>query len=84
MTSGVGESYTAKFDGKDYPFKGNRGVDEISLRKFDVNTIEETAKRGGKVVDVSRLTVSPDGRSMTIVDNDKVQGATSKITAMKQ
>ena len=50
MTDQVGDSYTAKFDGKDYPYKGDPGVTTVSLKKIDANTIEETDKLNGKVI----------------------------------
>ncbi len=85
MTDQTGNSYTAKFDGKDYPFKGNSGVPtSVSLKKIDANTIEETDKRNGKVIGVSRMTVAADGKTMSGNSEDKLQGGTLKWTAEKQ
>ena len=84
MTDPTGDSYTAKFDGKDYPYKGDPGVTSVSLKKIDANTIEETDKRDGKVIFISRMTVSPDGRTMKIENTDKLHGTTSKYEATKQ
>jgi hypothetical protein len=84
MTDQTGNSYTAKFDGKDYPFKGNPGVTSVSLKKIDANTIEETAKRNGKVIGVIRMTVAADGKTMSVNREDKLQGITVKWTAEKQ
>ena len=43
-------TYSAKYDGKDYPETGNPNVDTISIKRIDANTIETIAKKGGKVV----------------------------------
>jgi hypothetical protein len=84
MSDPLGDSYSAKFDGKDYPYKGDPGTTSVSLKKIDANTIEETDKRDGKVISVSRLSVSPDGQTMTIESNDTLHGTTSKYEAKKQ
>lgn len=82
MTQPDGETYTAKFDGADYPAKGAYGYNAVSLKRIDANTIEETDKRDGKVTDVARMTVS--GKTLTIVDNDKIDDRTSTFIARKQ
>jgi hypothetical protein len=84
MTSPTGSSFTAKFDGKDYPYKGAPTVDTISLKRIDANTFEESEKRDGKVVNVTRFTVSADGRSMNVVAESKLQGRTTKFVVTKQ
>jgi hypothetical protein len=43
LSDQTGDSYAAKFDGKDYPYKGRSGVTSVSLEKIDANTIVETA-----------------------------------------
>ncbi len=84
MKWGTGESYDAKFDGKDYPYKGDPGVTSVSLKKIDANTIEETDKRDGKVIAVSRLTISRDGKTMKFNVDDKLHGTTYSDEARKQ
>ena len=84
MTSPIGQSYTAKLDGTEAPYKGDPGTTSVSVKKTGPNTMEETDKRDGKVMSVARMTVSADGKSMKIVADDKLQGATSEITAKKQ
>lgn len=84
MTAPTGESYTAKFGGGDAPAKGAYGYDTVSVRKLDKNAFEESDKRGGNVIDVSTMTVSANGKMMTIVDSDKVSGRTSTYVATKQ
>jgi hypothetical protein len=84
MTTPAGDSYSAKFDGADYPVKGAYGYDAVSLKKISDHSIEETDKRGGKVVEVATSTVSADGKSMIVVDTDKVTDRTSTYHAKKQ
>lgn len=82
MTSPTGETYTAKLDGQDYPYKGSHTVDTVSLKKIDAHTFEETDKRGGEVIEVDRISVS--GRTMTVVANSPRTGRTSTYTATKK
>jgi len=84
MTDPTGDSYTAKFDGSDYPFKGSYGTDAVSLKKIDAHTIEETDKLNGKVVMVSKMTVAASGKTMTIVNHDPQRDVTSTFTATKK
>jgi hypothetical protein len=84
MKDGTGDSYTAKFDGKDYPYQGDPGTTSVSLKKIDANTIEETDKRNGKVITVSRMTVAPDGKTMKIAVDDKLNNQTVNWTAEKE
>ncbi len=84
MTAPTGQSFTAKMDGTDAPMKGDPGVTTVSVKKMGKNTIEQTNKRDGKVTDVSKATVAADGKTMNIVDNDKLHGTTMKFVAMKQ
>jgi hypothetical protein len=82
MTNPTGESFTAKFDGQDYPAKGAYTYDAVSLKKIDDHTIEETDKRGGKVVSVSKMTVT--GKSMKIEFTNKLTDRTNILVATKQ
>lgn len=84
MSDQAGNSYTAKFDGKDYPFKGDPGMTSVSLKKIDANTIEETYKRGAKVVTVVRMTVAADGKTLSASVEDKLGSRAFKWTANKQ
>ena len=49
-----------------------------------VSVIEETDTRDGKVVDIYRMTVSADGKTMTVVDKDVRRGTTSQYKMVKQ
>lgn len=84
MTSPTGQTFTAKMDGTEAPMKGDPGISTVSVKKIGSNTIEQTNKRDGKVLDVSKATVSADGKTMNIADEDKLHGSSMKFTAMKQ
>jgi hypothetical protein len=79
-----GQSYDARFDGKEYPIVGDPGHTRVTLKKLDDNTVEETDHRLGKVTDEIRLATSADGKSMTITDKDVLHGQTSSVTFDKQ
>jgi len=84
MSDPNGNSYDAKFDGKDYPIQGDPGHTMVSLKRIADNTIEETDKRDGKVVGVSHLTVSKDGKSIQVEYTDKQHGTKTTFSMEKQ
>lgn len=84
MSQPTGESYTAKLDGTDAPVKGAYTYNSVSLKRADPHTIEETDKRDGTVVGVAKMTVSPDGKKMTVVYTNKLTDRTSTYVATKQ
>jgi hypothetical protein len=65
-------NYTANYDGKDNPISGT-GVpgeaDTIALKRINPATIKATFKKAGKIVRAGRLTVSNDGKVLTIRGN---------------
>ena len=79
----TGQSYTAKLDDKDVPYVGDPGTTTASLRR-EGNSIVETDKRDGKVISIAKLTVSSDGKTMTIDVDDKLNGDKSSYVAVKQ
>ncbi len=84
MTNLTGQSYVAKLDGTDSPYKGDPGTTSVSVKSMGKNTIEETDKREGKVISIARMTVGPDGKTMTIKVEDKLRGSNGQYTATKQ
>jgi len=61
--------WTGKFDGKEYPVTGDANSDMRSYKKADDNTLELTAKKGGKVTASGKIVVSADGKSRTVTVN---------------
>lgn len=80
----TGQNYAAKLDGTETPVKGDLSHTMVSVKRIGENTIEETDKQNGKVVLVTRFTVSPDGRTMTVSLENKVKGGTRQLVCHKQ
>ncbi len=60
--------FAIKFDGKDNPITGSMpsGADTIAAKRIDSNSFQATLKLGGKVIGISRVTVSKDGKVTTV------------------
>jgi len=54
--------WTAMFDGKDYPVKGDPSRDTVSIKKIDDYNIEITNKKGGKVTTTIKASYEKDGK----------------------
>ena len=80
----AGQSYSAKLDGTETPMKGDVSHTTVSVKRIGANTIEETDKREGKIVETTRFTVSPDGRKLTITIERPNNGGTREFVAYKQ
>jgi hypothetical protein len=59
-------NFTAKYDGKPYPYKSSNG-DTISIIAADGYATDSTIKKGASVVQTSHGTVSKDGKTLTLV-----------------
>jgi hypothetical protein len=79
-----GQSYDAKFDGKEYPVVGDPGGTTVSLKKLSATAVEETDHRQGKVVDEIRLAAAKDGKTIAVTDKDVAHGQTLSYTLDKQ
>jgi hypothetical protein len=64
----IAYGFAVQFDGKDNPISGSipSGADTISAKRTDANHFEATLKKGGKVVGISKVTVSKDGKVTTV------------------
>jgi hypothetical protein len=61
----VNASYTAKYDGKEYPVTGSP-YDTIAIKQVNANTFTFTQKKNGEKYNVSgRSVVSKDGKTTT-------------------
>ena len=83
MTTPTGQSYDAKLDGKQVPYVGDPGTTTVSLKRIG-DAIEETDYRDGKAISVGKMTVAPDGKTMTIEVDDKLNGTKATYVALKQ
>jgi hypothetical protein len=79
-----GQTVDAKFDGKQYALMGDPGKTMMSFKKVDDNTIEETDRRLGKVTDNIRYSLAPDGKSISVVDDDPQHGTKTTYILDKQ
>jgi hypothetical protein len=79
-----GQSYDAKFDGKEYPVAGDSGHTHVTLKRIDDNTVEEVDHRDGKVTDEIRLAAAKDGKTLDITDRDVQHAQTVTYTLEKQ
>jgi hypothetical protein len=80
----TGQSYSARLDGTETPFKGDLSNTMVSVKRIGENTIEETDKHDGKVVEVTRFTPSADGETMTVSMENKVKETTRQFVLHKQ
>lgn len=58
-------AYTVKADGTDQPVSGHPYFDTVAIKVVNDKQIDETDKKGGKVVATSTTIVSPDGNTIS-------------------
>ena len=80
----TGQSYTAKFDGKEVPIAGDPSGTTVSLKKVSASAIVETDHQMGKVVEVDHWNVAADGKTMKIDWERKDSGRKGSVTFDKQ
>jgi len=80
----AGQSYAAKLGGTDTPINGDLSHTTVSVKRIDSNTIEEIESRDGKVVEIARIAVSADGKTLTWSGGDKAKGTAWQFVAQKQ
>lgn len=83
MTNPRGESYVATLDGKPAPYKGDPGTDMVSVKMVG-EALRETTSAGGKVTEISNMTVSADGKVLTTVITYKPSNRVVTLVANKQ
>jgi hypothetical protein len=83
MSRPTGQSYNVKLDGPDASYTGEPRFNSVSVRRIDARTIEETDKFNDKVLVVSHMTLSVDGKTMTIMVKDLESRTTGQFTTRK-
>jgi len=84
ISTAAGMNWDAKLDGKEYPVKGIYANETVSVKPAGDRSIEVTYKRDGKLWTVEKITVSPDGKTMTTVADNKQTGRVSTYVDEKQ
>jgi len=57
-------SYSAEFDGKDYPMTGSPNTDAVALERLSAYAFTSYTKKNGKLADYVRRFVTKDGKTM--------------------
>jgi hypothetical protein len=70
-------SVWARFDGTDYPISGLPIADLIAYQRANTHSIFGTGKKNGQVSLNETVTVTPDGRTLTLIYS--VQTGTSQV-----
>ena len=58
--------WAGRFDGKDYPVKGDPNIDTRSYKKVTDHILDMANKKDGKVMTTGQVVVSDDGKSRTV------------------
>lgn len=83
MATPTGETYSAKTDGSDAPFKGDPGTTSVSV-KIKKNTLEENFKRDGKAIGMSRMQVDASGKTAKVDWIDSLTRTNGSYVMTKQ
>jgi hypothetical protein len=59
-------TWTGKFDGKEYPVTGDPSTDTRSYRMITSHILAAVEMKGGKIVGRARVVVSDDGKTRTV------------------
>jgi hypothetical protein len=69
----VESDYTAKYDSTDAPITGSQ-MDTVSLKKVNATTVQRSGKIKGKLVETLTMTISGDGKVLTLVTKGTIDG----------
>ena len=84
MSSPGGQSYNAKTDGSDSPFKGDPGTTTVAVKVVGKSGMEETFKRDGKVTGINKRAVDAGGKSMKVDWENKLAGTSGNFVMVKK
>lgn len=84
MSAPTGQTYTAKLDGTEAPYKGDPGITSVTVKQTGKTTMVETDKRDGKVISVLTSSVSADGKTMNVHWDDVLHDRKMSFVAIKQ
>ena len=72
----VHSEWVGKYDGKQYPVKGNPDMESGAYKKIDDHTFQYSAMKGGKPSTSAKISYSADGKTRTV--NSSVPDAKGK------
>ena len=85
LSRGLDGPSDVRVDGKDYPGPGAIPGATVSLNRVNERAIDQLNKRDGKVAVVAHMTVSEDGKTMTIkMESQTEPGTGLTLTGTKQ
>jgi hypothetical protein len=84
MSTPDGMNWTAKAGGGDAPVKGVYANETVSVKTMGPRKMEVTYKRDGKLYVVDKMTVSPDGKTISTVSENMWTKRTSTMVDEKQ
>ena len=84
--SPISYSFTAAYDGKDYPITGTgpAGADTISLKQASANSASATLKKSGQIVLMTKASVSADGKVTTLIQTSPKGSASNTLIYEKE
>ena len=83
LSTPTGQSYAAKVDGPPVPFHGDPAVTTVSVKRIGERELVETDFYKGKPLTELHMTVSPDGRRLTLRGKNFKTGSTFGVEAEK-
>jgi hypothetical protein len=82
--SSNGQTYEAKFDGKQYPITGDVTHTMVRLKKVSPSQVVEYDYDKGKLVGTTRMSVSADGKTLHVTATDTRTKDVTRYTLDKQ
>jgi len=79
-----GQSYNARFDGKEYPIHGDPGNTTVRVTRINDRMVDETSHRQGRVTNEVRLAAAGDGKTIEVTNNDVIRHQITTYTLDKQ
>jgi hypothetical protein len=79
-----GESYDAKFAGRDYPVEGDPGHTTVSLKRILRTRLRRFASATGRFDAFNHMRVAKDGKSIQVDFTDKLHRTMTSFEMAKQ
>ena len=83
MSTPTGQGYSARVDGPAAPYKGDPAVTTVKITRAGPRELVEMDMQGGKAVSELHMTVSPDGKTLTLSGHSLKSDRRTSAKAMK-